>query len=74
MKKITNHEKMTNSLGCLQQRCESDCTAAQSNACLYAASKQCRASIGLPAKRHINIVFADGPIVARLKKLCSQRL
>ena len=28
---------MTNSPGCLKQRCGSDCTAAQSDACLYPA-------------------------------------
>ena len=60
MKKITNHEKMTNTLGCLQQNRGSDCTAPQSNACLYSASKQCRASIGLPAKRHLNVVSLTG--------------
>ena len=30
-------KKMTNSPGCLQQRRRSDCTAAQSDACLYPA-------------------------------------
>ena len=30
-------KQMTNSLGCLQQRRGSDCTAAQSDACLYPA-------------------------------------
>ena len=33
------HEKMTNSSGCLQQRRGSDCSAAQSDACLYPARR-----------------------------------
>ena len=32
-----NMKKMTNSPGCLQQRVGSDCTSAQSDACLYPA-------------------------------------
>ena len=60
---------MTNSPGCLQQRRKSDCTAARSYACLYPASTWYRATIGLPAKRHLWRANC-GP----LKKLCSQRL
>ena len=48
---------MTNSPGCLQQRRGKDCTAAQSDACLYPAGAWCRATISLPAKRHLNVVL-----------------
>ena len=41
---------MTNSQGCLQQRRGSDCSAAQSDACLYLDNTRC---IGLQAKRHL---------------------